>query len=422
MKKHCSLFAVLTAALTVSVCGCGNVDGISSSASSGSIAEQTASLMSGLTESSSDLSGLTSSAVNSEVGSSTEFPSKCKIYKQTSVQFTDEQLFDWFDRFPECGEPQKSEYYSGEYHRYEADGCEGYINDGDCFAFWTNAGNFYSSYYSSVSSQPENDPDRVYMSADGELDFASRDEVLKKIQTELEESFGIMPGEWWALEFSAVKKEGLEAYKQGAYESAYENTDDTDDPDNPGAAVLREKEKEYYENIKDQPARDFYHIEIRYKVDDIPIFYGGFLNIDGTRLGRSVSGTISSVIYTERGIEDIVISPAYETDFSDYTEAELLPAEQARGLLQKKYEDIISDSVPKVDDMKLMYLPIPQNDLGEYGTSYELRPYYVLYSTETEVYEGETFVYRVETYFDAVTGDELASQSYSGTGDMAVIS
>lgn len=33
-----------------------------------------------------------------------------------------------------------------------------------------------------------------------------------------------------------------------------------------------------------------------------------------------------------------------------------------------------------------------------------------------------TFVYQVETYFDAVTGDELASQSYSGTGDMAVIS
>lgn len=422
MKKHSSLFAVLTAALTVSVCGCGNVDGISSSASSGSIAEQTSSLMSGLTESSSDLSGLTSSAVNSEVGSSTEFPSKCKIYKQTSVQFTDEQLFDWFDRFPECGKPQKSEYYSGENRQYEADGCEGYINDGDCFAFWTNAGNFYSSYYSSVSSQPENDPDRVYMSADGELDFASRDEVLKNIQTELEESFGIMPGEWWALEFSAVKKEGLEAYKQGAYESAYENTNDTDDTDDPGAAVLREKEKEYYENIKDQPARDFYHIEIRYKVDDIPIFYGGFLNIDGTRLGRSVSGTISSVIYTERGIEDIVISPAYETDFSDYTEAELLPAEQARGLLQKKYEDIISDSVPKVDDMKLMYLPIPQNNLGEYGTSYELRPYYVLYSTETEVYEGETFVYRVETYFDAVTGDELASQTYTENGDMAVMS
>lgn len=288
MKKHGSLFAILTAALTVSVCGCGNVDGISSSASSGSIAEQTSSLMSELTESSSDLSGLTSSSVNSEVGSSTEFPSKCKIYKQTSVQFTDEQLFDWFDRFPECGKPQKSEYYSGENRQYEADGCEGYINDGDCFAFWTNAGNFYSSYYSSVSTRPENDPDRVYMSADGELDFASRDEVLKKIQTELEESFGIMPGEWWALEFSAVKKDGLEAYKQGAYESAYENTDDTDDPDDPGAAVLREKEKEYYENIKDQPARDFYHIEIRYKVDDIPIFYGGFLNIDGTRLGRSV--------------------------------------------------------------------------------------------------------------------------------------
>lgn len=422
MKKQNSLFAVLTAALTVSVCGCGNVDGISPPASSGSIAEQTSSLMSGLTESSSDLSGLTSSAVNSEVGSSTEFPNKCKIYKQTSVQFTDEQLFDWFDRFPECGEPQKSEYYSGEYHRYEADGCEGYISDGNCFSFWTKAGNFYDSYYSSVSSRPYNDPDRVYMSADGELDFASRDEVLQNLRTELAESFGIMPEEWWALEFSAVKKEGLEAYKQSAYESAYGNTDDTDDTDNPGTAVRREKEKEYYERIKDQPARDFYHIEIRYKVDDIPIFYGGILDIDKNLMGRAVFSTISSIVYTERGIEDIVISPAYETDFSDYTEAELLPAEQARGLLQKKYEDIISDSVPEVDDMKLIYLPIPQNDLGEYSKRYELRPHYVLYSTETEVFEGETIVYQVETYFDAVTGIELASQMYTENGDMAVMS
>lgn len=411
MKKHGSLLAVLAVSLTFSVCGCGSVDGVTSAANSNSIAEKTPPIVS-------ELSG-TSAASADSVGNS-DFPSKCKIYKQTSVQFTDEQLFDWFDRFPECGEPQKSEYYSENFHQYEADDCEGYISDGDCFAFWTKAGTFYESYYSSVSSQSENDPDRVYMSTEVELDFASRDDVLKNIQKELAESFGIMPDEWWALEFSAVKKEGLEAYKQSAYKSAYENTKDSDDMGNPGAAVRHEKEKEHYEKIKDQPARDFYHIEIRYKVDDIPIFYRGFLNIDGTYLGRSVSGTISSVVYTERGIEYIVISPAYETDFSDYTEAELLPAEQARGLLQKKYKDIISDSVPQVDDMKLMYLPIPQNDLGEYGRRYELRPYYVLYSTQTEVHEGETIIYRVETYFDAVTGDELASQMYSENGDMAV--
>lgn len=416
MKKQNSLFAVL-AALAVSVCGCGNVDGTSSSAGSESTAEQTP-LVSEFTGSS-EPSEPTSSAVNSEVGGE-EFPRKCKIYKQTSVMFTDEQLFAWFDRFPECGEPQKSEYYSEENHRYKADGCEGYINDGDCFSFWTKAGQFYDSYYSSVSSRPENDPDRVYISADGELDFSSRDEALKKVQTELAECFGIMPEEWWALEFSAVKKEGLEAYKQDAYKSAYENADDTDDTENPGAAVRHEKEKEYYEKIKDQPARDFYHIEIRYKVDDIPIFYGGILDIDKNLMGRAVFSTISSVVYTERGIEDIVISPAYETDFSDCTEAELLPAEQARGLLRKKYEDIISESVPEAEDMKLMYLPIPQNDLGEYGKRYELRPYYILYSTETEVFEGKTIFYQVETYFDAVTGEELASQTYNKNGDMVM--
>lgn len=68
------------------------------------------------------------------------------------------------------------------------------------------------NYY--LSELDDSDPDKKYISADGDLDFASRDEALEKIQADLADSFGIMPEEWLALEFNAVKKEAVESYKQ----------------------------------------------------------------------------------------------------------------------------------------------------------------------------------------------------------------
>lgn len=59
--------------------------------------------------------------------------------------------------------------------------------------------------------------------------------------------------------------------------------------------------------------------------------------------------------------------------------------------------------------MKLFYLPIPQNKLGEYSQNFELRPYYGFYGKQTEEFEGKTYSYAFATYFDAVTGEELAS-------------
>lgn len=412
MRKHGFLFA-LTAALTVSMCGCGSVDGVTSPANSGVMSEQTSGLVSGLADSSPDLFGNSNSAsgIGTDIGENTQFPGKCKIYKSSAVKFTDEQLFDFFNAHPECGSPQKTEYYTDDYHRYEAVGCSGHISDGNGFMFYTEKGKLYDDVHYYLAKLDSTHTNRKYISADGDLDFATRDEVLEKVRAELSERFGIMPDEWWALEFDAVKKEGVEEYKQKAYRDAYE-------PDKIYEDDL-EKEKQHYERIKDLPTDDFYYFNIKYKAEDIPIFPGGLLSGgDFMSSGPTITGTISYLVYGRNGIEYIMISPAYKTDASTgYTEAELIPADQARGLIQKKYDDLVTDNQIEVLDMKLFYLPIPQNDLGEHGKNFELRPHYGFYTTETETYDGETHTVNKVTYFDAVAGDELTSvQDWEGIG------
>lgn len=411
MRKRGFLFA-LTAVLTVSMCGCGSVDGVTSPVNPSGTAEQTSSLVSGLTESSADLSGISAPDTSNGSGENSEFPSKCKIYKSSSVQFTDEQLFDFFNAHPECGTPKKSEYYTDDYHRYEAAGCSGHISDGSGFMFYTEKGNLYGDVHYYLAKLDSTHTNRKHISADGDLDYATRDEVLEKVRAELSERFGIMPDEWWTLEFDAVKKEGVEEYKQKVYHDAYEPDKIYEDDD-------LEKEKQHYERIKDLPADDFYYFNIKYKAEDIPIFPGGLLSGgDFMSSGPTITGTISYLVYGRNGIEYIMISPAYKTATSTgYTEAELIPADQARGLIQKKYDDLVTDNQIEVLDMKLFYLPIPQNDLGEYGKNFELRPHYGFYTAEAEIYDGETHTVNKVTYFDAVTGDELISvQDWEGVG------
>lgn len=395
-------FLALAAALPLTLCGCGNIDGAINPASSGEISAQTTSLVSGLTESSADLSGISSTA---PAPSGTEFPSKLKIYEQTSVQFTEEQLFEFFSEHPECGAPRKSEYYRDDLLYWEADGCLGYINGGNGFYFTTDAGSFCDSVRYYLSVLDGDDPDKQYLT-DGDLDFAAREQALEDVRKELAERFGIMPDEWFANKLDAVTKEGAEAYRRSVYSSAY--------PDDPDAEYDYEKEKTRYEKIKDLPADDFYYFDIQYKTDDIPLFMGGILDIGGSlESGRAVRGTMSYVVYGRNGIEFILISPAYEPDTlaDSREEVELIPADQARGFIQKKYDEIVSDNVPEVLDMKLFYLPIPQNDLGSYGKSFEMRPYYGFFLNNTDTYEGETFTYDSMAYFDAVTGEELATQT-----------
>lgn len=90
MKKIKAKFAVLAAVSAILMCGCGNVDGVYAPANSENDTEQVSVTTSGLTENS-------ASAEKSQPDENSEFPSKCKIYRQTTVQFTDEQLFDLFN-------------------------------------------------------------------------------------------------------------------------------------------------------------------------------------------------------------------------------------------------------------------------------------------------------------------------------------
>ncbi len=399
MKKHGFLFAVTAAVLAVSMCGCGSVDGDTPPKTSGESTEQTSSNAPFLT------------VVPSPGGEDPEFPSKCKIYKQTAVKFTDEQLFDLFDEHKECGTPQKSEYWTDKDHYYESESAMGYIDEGCRLRFWTDKGDFYEDAIYFLEVYDGADKEQLY--TDGDLDFASRDEVLEKIRTELSERYGINPDEWWAFEFKAVKKECLEKVKQQAYHDVYES-DETVESDDPGL----EKERYYYEKIKDVPTEDFYYLDMRFKIDDIPLFMGGLLDVGGFESGRGVTTSFFDLVYGKNGIESISISPAYETDRENAQEVELIPADQAWGLIQKKFDDILKAYPPEILDMKLFYLPIPQNDLGEYGQNFELRPYYGFFGKQTDEFEGETYSYAFATYFDAVTGEELATQEGSNTPDI----
>lgn len=385
MRKHKLLLAI-TAALSVLLSGCASVDGEPSMVNSTANPVQISN---------------TVSAVNNENFDNPKYPGKCKIYKATTLQFNDEQLFDLFNAHPECGTPQKSEYYSDDYHRYEANGCMGFISDGDNFHFWTDKGTFYESvhYY---FSHLENCDEKL-MNSNEDLDFLTRDEALKAVQKELSERFGISPDDWYASEFDAVKKDGVEAFKQKSYRDAYE-------PEKIYEGDDLEKEKQYYEMIKDLPEDGYYYFNIKYKVGDMPIFPGFLLDIgDFSSSRRSVQGTQTYLVYGRNGIEYIGIHPVYNVDTSEYTEAELIPYDEARGLIQKKYDDLIGGNQVEVLAMHLVYLPVPQRDLGGY-MNYELRPHYGFYTNETETYEGKTYDIKYITYFDAVTGEELSSE------------
>lgn len=78
------IFALCTAA---SLCGCADVDG------------------NNLPVLKQDEQGSSFSSADSEievnVGEKQEFPTKCKIYRQTAVNFTEEQLLSFFSETPE---------------------------------------------------------------------------------------------------------------------------------------------------------------------------------------------------------------------------------------------------------------------------------------------------------------------------------
>lgn len=391
MKKNRFLigaFAALT--FSVSLCGCANVDGEVSAAPSSAVSQQTSEMISSLTDGSLD-EPFSGGETSGTVGDNRVFPTKCKIYKQIRKQFSEEQLLSFFS-----GTPQKGENYVGDTIHYENDAEVGYITDG-MFRYSTLAGGKYGSICNSSFFEDNN----IEGYADGTLDFASRDETYENVSAVLREKFGIAQEEFFAEKFYAVKKENFELYKESVYEEANQ-------PETSSNELELAKLKEQAEKLRKIPSEDYYYISLGFKLDDIPYYDG-----TGFYFGLDDSSVILNytayVVYTKKGIESIYLINVNETDVSSGTETDLIGADAAWEIIRKKYDGIILDGDVQIYDMQFIYLPIPQNDLGNYFTNFELRPFYAFYCRETGNIESEKI-----SYIDAVTGSEFGTVSILG--------
>lgn len=384
-EKRFFIGAVAALTFLVSLCGCANVDGEVSTAPSSAVSQQTTEMISSITDGSLDelfSGGETSGAV----GDNSVFPTKCKIYKQTKKQFSEEQLLSFFR-----STPQKGENYVGDIIHYENDAEVGYITDG-MFRYSTLAGGKYGSICNSSFLEYNN----IEGYADGTLDFASRDEALEQVGAVLEEKFGIKRENWFGEKIYAVKKENVDFYKQSIFEEANQ-------PETSANELELAKLKEQAEKLKTIPSEDYYYISLGFKLDDIPYYNGKgfFFGQDG---GSIILNYTVYVVVTPNGIEAICLINVNETDVSSGTETELIGADAAWEIIREKYDGIILDSDVKIYDMQFVYLPIPQNDLENYFTNFELRPFYAFYCKETGNNESEYI-----SYIDAVTGSELGT-------------
>lgn len=151
-----------------------------------------------------------------------------------------------------------------------------------------------------------------------------------------------------------------------------------------------------------------FYINIGFKLDGIKMFKDLSLTYGGG-IGYSAFGSCCKIYYSEDGFEAVVIRDVCETESSE--DVEIIAYDEAKELINKKYGDIIFDGEVEVNGMELIYIPIPQNDLGDYSNRFETRPAYVFYCTVTEEFYGEMRTDNKITYFDAVTGNEIATQT-----------
>ncbi len=394
MRKTKLLTTIITALMAVSLYGCANVDGEVSSAPSDVISQQTSEMISSLTDSSTD-NAISDGETSTVLGENSEFPSKCKIYKQTRKQFSEEQLLSFFR-----DTPQKGEYYAGNRIHYETAEESGFIDKG-MFRYSTQAGGEYGSICDPSFFKENN----IKGYEDTVLEFASREEVTDKISSVLEEKFEIKRENWFAKEFYAVKKENFDLYKQLLFEEANK-------PETSENELELDKLREWAEKLKEITSEDYYYISLGFKRDNISFYDGG-----GFYFGQDESSVILNytayVIYTKKGIESICLINVNETDASSGTETNLISADSAYEVVREKYDAIIFDGDVEIYDMRLVYLSIPQNDLDNYFENFELRPFYAFYCRETGNYEGTTKAAENITYIDAVTGSEFATAPIS---------
>ncbi len=395
MRKHGILFAGISAALAVMLCGCGSVDGVKSVADSNSQPADPG----GLTW---QTSGTSSAPVTSDTGGKNpEFPSKCGIFKQTAKSFTEEQLLSFFSE-----KPERTYYDTRNLTAYTSESERG-NTDGTNINFSTDAGILCMEAYGG------NYGEGIYTS-DEELELVPRDKMLEDIK-KLMAQFGFSQNEWYISNCNSVKAELLDEFKDRTYKAMIKELEEN--PYSLDEYELNEI-KSQAERTMNRPSKDFYYLDIRFKINEIPIYPERTLYY-GNEIGQSVHTASCVICYSKDGIEHISIGNIPITGSSE--EVGIIEYEEARELISKKYSDIVFNGEVEVSDMKLVYLAIPQNTPGVYNKSFETRPFWAFRCKLTEERDGKPFTTDCITYFDAVTGAEFGTEQLAGINGMTTI-
>lgn len=390
MSKIKFYLIIITTFLTIILLGsCADVDGEISSVSSNVVSVQT----SGLSDIISDITlEKEEGKVLTDFGEVSSFPEKCKIFKQKCKYFSENELLNFFHDVP-----QKSSDSTQFSIKYVGEEQSGYIDNDVCLSFCTRSGSLFETVLQALVLREKKEQAEKTV-----LGFATRDEVINHLQILLKDFLGIMPEDWWANEFYGVKAEDVELYKAEILRQASDDADSADE-------LVQEKIRQQAERIKNISSNDFYYIDLKFKIDGIPMYMGNRFNY-GTNDGYMISGTSARIVYTQNGIESIYLFCVYELDSPEIRDVSILIPEEARELITDKYEGIFFSGEVDVYDMKLMYLPIPQFDMNNRFINFETRPFYAFYYKQNEYENDEVYTVNYISYFDAVTGAEFGTE------------
>lgn len=282
------ILAVCTAA---SLCGCADVDGNNSP-----VLKQ-------------DEQGSSYSSADSEievnVDEKQEFPTKCKIYRQTAVNFTEEQLLSFFSETPE------RTYYSESNTAVYTAETELGNTSGNSLNFQTDTGSLCMMAYGAVYGEGIEEKTIDFA-------FASRDEIFVKAVEKLKD-FGVSEVDWYINKLYAVSAKDLEKFKEEQIKSAKEN------PFNLNESEMQ-KEIEAAERIAKLKSKDFYYIELRPEFDKIHT-YSGYAVHHGIR-DYFVVPASCEMCYSADGIESFSVSNIAETQ--TFEEVEIIPFDKAK--------------------------------------------------------------------------------------------
>lgn len=374
MKKPV-IAAALLLSLAFAMGGCANVDGEDT--------PKTSNNSNFLEAFSSD-----NTTIDSSSEKNVEFLPKCKIYMQKVKTFSEEQLLSFFSEMPE------RTYYAETKTAVYTSTSESGNTDGTDLTFLTDAGMLCAMSYDTVGSYYDGEQSEIV-----NLEFAAFDDVLESVEKQMSE-FGFSANEWFVNKVYTIKARDLDRFKEEQYNAAKENTFGLDEDE-------LQKEIEQAERINKYPSKDSYYIDLRFKIDDIKMYTGNGL-VYGGDANYQILGSSCTICYSKDGFELFSIFNVCETVSAE--DVEIISPNEARELITKKYDDIIFNGKLEVNTIELIYIPIPQNDLNVYFSKYETRPFYVFYYSLTEEQNGETISENAITYFDAITGDELATQ------------